>query len=392
MQAAGASMFTLEKMLARSSRAPGEELYEAVAEPLVALRPALTRLLEGASDEAARADLQEIARAISAAETFLAAARDFRKAEFGRLSLDLQPRLLREAMDELEVRWRQTAGPASLLTSYDGDPECAAKVDWARLHQVLDALVGHAIARSEGGVIEASLRARADGESVILSCTVRGNGPGVTEEYLARFRAGEITPQEAGGARPLLAIALASHLIRAMGGELSASANAGSGATFAFEARLEACSLATSADESPRRAGGRGAHVLIVDDNATNRIVVEALCGMFDCSSESVADGIEAVEAARAGRFDVILMDIKMPRMDGLAATREIRRLPGPEARTPIIALTANADLEDARDYLAAGMQAVVEKPIKPDRLLEALDLALSAPPAQLTGAASKAA
>ncbi|MGH6992252.1 MAG: ATP-binding response regulator, partial [Caulobacteraceae bacterium] len=213
-----------------------------------------------------------------------------------------------------------------------------------------------------------------------------------TEEYLARFRAGEITPQEAGGARPLLAIALASHLIRAMGGELSASANAGSGATFAFEARLEACSLATSADESPRRAGGRGAHVLIVDDNATNRIVVEALCGMFDCSSESVADGIEAVEAARAGRFDVILMDIKMPRMDGLAATREIRRLPGPEARTPIIALTANADLEDARDYLAAGMQAVVEKPIKPDRLLEALDLALSAPPAQLTGAASKAA
>jgi CheY-like chemotaxis protein len=118
----------------------------------------------------------------------------------------------------------------------------------------------------------------------------------------------------------------------------------------------------------------------VVDDNATNRMVAEALCEMFDCTSETAEDGMEAVEAARTGRFDLILMDIKMPRMDGIAATRAIRSLEGPEAMTPIVALTANVDPEDARSYLAAGMCCVVEKPIKPDRLLQAINTALTTP------------
>jgi CheY-like chemotaxis protein len=118
--------------------------------------------------------------------------------------------------------------------------------------------------------------------------------------------------------------------------------------------------------------------VLVVDDNATNRMVVEALCEMFDCSTESVVDGVEAVEAARAGRFDVILMDIKMPRMDGVTAAREIRKLPAPAGLVPIIALTANADPDEVAEYVAAGMRAVVEKPIKPERLMEALESALA--------------
>jgi CheY-like chemotaxis protein len=99
---------------------------------------------------------------------------------------------------------------------------------------------------------------------------------------------------------------------------------------------------------------------------------------MFDCSTESVVDGVEAVEAAKGGRFDVILMDIKMPRMDGVSAAREIRKLSGGAGRVPIIALTANADADEVAQYLAAGMRSVVEKPIKPERLLEALDNALA--------------
>jgi CheY-like chemotaxis protein len=118
-------------------------------------------------------------------------------------------------------------------------------------------------------------------------------------------------------------------------------------------------------------------------------MVVEALCEMFDCSTESVVDGMEAVEAARAGRFDVILMDIKMPRMDGVTATREIRKLAAPAGRVPIIALTANADADEVQQYLAAGMRSVVEKPIKPERLLEALDSALAERPASHTAAAA---
>ena len=120
------------------------------------------------------------------------------------------------------------------------------------------------------------------------------------------------------------------------------------------------------------------AHVLIVDDNATNRMVAEALCEMFDCTSEQAVDGVEALEAVQARSFDLILMDIKMPRMDGVAATRAIRALEGPASRTPIIALTANADPEDVRAYIEAGMNDVVEKPIKAERMLEALEAALS--------------
>ena len=131
--------------------------------------------------------------------------------------------------------------------------------------------------------------------------------------------------------------------------------------------------------------------MLVVDDNATNRMVAEALCEMFDCSSESAEDGLEAVEAARTGRFDLILMDIRMPRMDGVEAARAIRALPGRAGQVPIIALTANADPEDAKTYLATGMHSVVEKPIKPERLLAAMSSALEEPPAE-AGSASAAA
>ena len=114
--------------------------------------------------------------------------------------------------------------------------------------------------------------------------------------------------------------------------------------------------------------------MLIADDNATNRLVAETLCGMFGCTSESVEDGAQAVAAAASGRFDLILMDIKMPHLDGVGATRKIRGMAGSVAGIPILALTANADPWDAANYLAQGMDGVVEKPIKAERLLAAIN------------------
>jgi len=99
---------------------------------------------------------------------------------------------------------------------------------------------------------------------------------------------------------------------------------------------------------------------------------------MFGCSSELAEDGIEALQAVQENRYDLILMDIKMPRMDGVQATQAIRALDGPVSRIPIVALTANADPEDAKHYLSIGMAAVVEKPIKPERLRMAMNAALS--------------
>lgn len=116
----------------------------------------------------------------------------------------------------------------------------------------------------------------------------------------------------------------------------------------------------------------------MVDDNATNRFVAAKLLEMFGCTSEMAVNGQEAIDAVRVRRFDLVLMDIKMPVMDGVAATRSIRALPGPESRLPILALTANADERDELDYIAAGMDGVAQKPIQPDALLNAIRLVLA--------------
>ena len=100
-------------------------------------------------------------------------------------------------------------------------------------------------------------------------------------------------------------------------------------------------------------------HVLVADDNAANRFVAGKLLEMFGCTAEMVENGCEAVAAVAARPFDLVLMDIKMPVMDGVQATRAIRALPAPAGALPILALTANADERDERDYVAAGMNGV---------------------------------
>ncbi len=182
----------------------------------------------------------------------------------------------------------------------------------------------------------------------------------------------EIDPS---GLQAKLALTLCRRLVERMGGEIRAEANTGSGVTILFT--LLAPEVTNVETVDPESVLKRPAHVLVVDDNATNRMVAEALCEMFECTCECVEDGAEAVEAARTGRFDLILMDIRMPRMDGVEATRAIRALDGQPGEVPIIALTANADPEDAQSYLAHGMQCVVEKPIKPEKLLLAMNAAL---------------
>jgi CheY-like chemotaxis protein len=173
---------------------------------------------------------------------------------------------------------------------------------------------------------------------------------------------------------------LARGVLAGLNGEIRREANAGSSESAAFTLNLPAVTPETPSHAAVATAA-RAAHILVVDDNATNRMVAQSLVEMFDCTSESAEDGVEAVEAARTGRFDLILMDIRMPRMDGVAATRAIRALPGPVSATPIIALTANADPDDAEGYLAAGMNGVVEKPMKPEHLLAALQQALDGSP-----------
>jgi len=332
--------------------------------------------------DGAEAHVETIAEAARAALSLLDVALDLQRAEAGELAITPAPSRLQEVMDILDGRWRSRAEHAgvTLVVSYDGQPDCAAMVDETRLLQVFDALIGHAMAHAGRGMIEASLKARSSGTDVILVGRVRDNSAAFDGAYLkSLFQGGASGP---GGVGVQLGLVLAHRTVLAMAGRLEARANTGPGATMSFEIAAGVAIAAEAVDAAGQDGRpARTAHILVVDDNATNRMVVEALCEMFDFSTESVVDGVEAVEAAKAGRFDVILMDIKMPRMDGVTAAREIRRLAGPPGRVPIIALTANADPDEVGEYLAAGMRSVVEKPIKPERLMEALEAALSDAP-----------
>jgi CheY-like chemotaxis protein len=141
------------------------------------------------------------------------------------------------------------------------------------------------------------------------------------------------------------------------------------GSTFWFE-------IAAPAAEAPAAASAdgdallEGLHILVVEDNATNRMIATKMLEGLGARVETAEDGERGVGAVGRQAFDLILMDIQMPGIDGMEATRQIRALPGPVAGTPIIALTANV-LRHQRDlYLAAGMDGVIGKPISPAVLL----------------------
>lgn len=374
--------------------APGQTLFDRmvteVRTPLEGMLIASERLSKLRLPDDASAYVDSMAETSRHIIGLMETAQRLQQVEAGQARFSAEPRRLQDLMDEVESRWRLRAEAAgvTLMASFDGEPECSAELDAGQFHQIFDALIAHSLAHVRHGVIEASVIARTVEGGIAIEGRVRDNAGALSPDYLTRLFDVSGAPADAGGLGVQLGLALAARYVAGLGGQISAEANMGAGATVAFCFCAKAA-IAAPAEEAAGGETSRQAHILVVDDNATNRMVVEALCEMFDCSTESVTDGVEAVEAAKDGRFDVILMDIKMPRMDGVSATRAIRALTGPAGAAPIIALTANADPDEVREYLAAGMQTVVEKPIKPEKLLEALEQVLSAAEADRTAAAA---
>ena len=313
---------------------------------------------------------------------------DFSRADAGRLDLQQEPFGVASVLDDVAGLWASSAAEKSLdfAVDYEGPADLSALGDEVRLKQVFNNLVGNALKFTERGGVSVRLTAEHHDVYVHLAAEVVDTGPGVDDDRLAGIFhpfAQEDVGRTKGGAG--LGLAICRELIERMDGTIRAAHTPGGGLTVLFEATLFHAPGAGAVSQSePRPAAPtphRPLHVLIADDNATNRLVAETLCAMFDCTSQSVEDGVQAVEAACAGAFDLILMDIKMPRMDGLQAARRIRSMAGAVGAVPILALTANADPWDAADYLNAGMDGVVEKPIKPDSLFAAMIAATSPSP-----------
>jgi signal transduction histidine kinase/ActR/RegA family two-component response regulator len=310
---------------------------------------------------------------------------DLSRAEASGLELHEEPMLAPQVIDDVMSLWSAQAElkGVALNATYEGPADLWVLADRVRVQQVINNLVSNAMKFAPNGAVEVRLTAERLGDYVTLTGEVSDTGPGVPPDRLETiFNPFQQTEDgvRLGGAG--LGLAVCRQILERMDGRIEALANPDGGGLFRFTAPLHWLPEPASAVPvaCPVEAAGGALHVLIVDDNATNRMVAQTLCEMFGCTCETVEDGAAAVEAATTGRFGLVLMDIKMPGMDGVEATRLIRSGRTAGSLTPILALTANADPADAALYRQCGMNGVVEKPIKPERLLEAMSAVLGEP------------
>lgn len=267
------------------------------------------------------------------------------------------------------------------------DLPAAVEADSARLRQVLAHLIGNAIKFTDAG--DVSISAGYEHRAGRLRITVSDTGPGIAADLRDRLfqrftQADESISRRHGGAG--LGLVICKRLVELMGGEIGVESEAGSGSTFWF---VVPASGATPVAEVA--GGGEAlyvlpAHILVVDDVAANRELVRAMLTPLGHNVEEAADGAEAVRAAQRSRFDLILMDLQMPGMDGFTATRAIRATAEANKDTPILAFSASVLSESTDAAIEAGMVDYIGKPIQPMELLTKVAMWTSSPLAEDSG------
>jgi signal transduction histidine kinase/ActR/RegA family two-component response regulator len=279
------------------------------------------------------------------------------------------------------------------LTMEEGAAGCY-RGDPTRVRQILYNLLSNAVKFTPAGEIQALLSATPSG----LRLTVADTGVGIAPDALARLfnkfvQADDTTTRRFGGTG--LGLAICRELAVMMDGVIRVESEPGRGSTFVVDLPLPraegAAAAVREAAETPDDFDAASLKVLAAEDNEVNQLVLKTLLGQIGLEPTVVGDGRKALEAWRAARWDLILMDIQMPEMDGLAATAAIRaeELASGRARTPIVALTADALAHQTASYAARGMDGCVAKPIEAARLFEVLNLALNGPEAALEAASA---
>jgi signal transduction histidine kinase len=310
---------------------------------------------------------------------------DFSKIEAGHLVIDAVafdlPKLIGSAVRLLEARAVEKG--LALRFVWPDDAPRHIEGDPTRLRQVLLNLIGNAVKFTERGHVEIRLATwRIDGDRLRLRLTVADTGPGIADTVRGRlfemFSQGDTSINRRFGGTGL-GLAICRRLIEAMAGEIGVDSVPGQGSTFWFEIapKLGPIELAMRPSEPEAPVTTRAARVLVADDVPTNRRLIEAILNHLGHESMFVENGLQAVDAASREPFDVILMDMQMPEMDGIQATRAIRGLPGPAATTPIIALTADVVLVQRDEFEAAGVDGILVKPILWNDLQKAIARAL---------------
>lgn len=319
---------------------------------------------------------------------------DLSKLEAGRFTfeaIDFAPQALVEAVATVI---RASAKNRGLTVKVELDPNLPPTLrgDVARIRQVLLNLASNAVKFTDQGEVTISVTCQARRDLLAtVEWTVTDSGIGIAPEKLGQLfsdfaQADASISRRFGGTG--LGLAISRRIIEQMGGTIGVTSTPGQGSTFRFTLVLPWSQAQTSdqaggrdeADDLKARIAGldRPLKVLVAEDDAVNRMVVSKMLGSFDVELRVVADGAEAVAAASEGNYDVVLMDVRMPDMDGLAATRTIRAQGGRFEALPIIALTANAFPEDIKVCREAGMSDFLAKPLRKPALVAALLRALN--------------
>jgi CheY-like chemotaxis protein len=301
---------------------------------------------------------------------------DFSKVEAGKVELEVAPFHLRRSLEESVGLFRAAAAEKNLRLGCGLAPELPAWVagDGTRLRQVVLNLISNAVKFTSSGeiVLTAGLK-RQDEISYCIAIEVRDTGIGIAPEQLPRLfspfnQADASISRRYGGTG--LGLAISKRLVELMGGTIDVESRIGEGTCFRFTVRMgPAQEPAAPSDAPPPLLRAGHLKVLVAEDNVVNQRVVLKLLQKLGVNADLVADGSQAVAAALERSYDLVLMDVQMPELDGLSATREIRRLL-PHDRQPLIfGLTAHATTEYRDICIGAGMNGYLTKPLEPGKL-----------------------
>jgi signal transduction histidine kinase/ActR/RegA family two-component response regulator len=266
--------------------------------------------------------------------------------------------------------------------------------DPVRVRQCVSNLLSNAVKFTSAGEVEVVISAAAAGGAEhMVKVEVRDSGIGMTQDvqdklFSAFTQADGATTRQFGGTG--LGLAISRRLARLMGGDITVASEPGKGSTFTLTFRARVAGAATGEQHNaarpqgaPKAAGLRGVRVLLTDDNAVNRQVVKLFLAPQGCDVTEATNGKEALDALARQPFDIVLLDVHMPVMDGQEAIRRIRASSAPWATVPVIALTADAMSGDRERYLALGMSDYVSKPVDQRELVARMYAVLGAEPAE---------
>jgi signal transduction histidine kinase/ActR/RegA family two-component response regulator len=309
---------------------------------------------------------------------------DFAKIEAGKLELESVLFDLRLTLRAVTAVLLPQAHAKALKIYSELAPDVPRWVigDPGRLRQVLVNVAGNAVKFTERGWVRIAAEL-ADGDSgrCIVRFRVDDTGIGIPEDQLERIF-GEFTQADSSTTRRFggtgLGLSIARRLVELMGGQIGCTSRVGEGSSFWFTVPLtegsEPLEVPTAGPTACFHGGWRRRRVLVVEDNPVNRTIAVRLLAREGCEVDAVETGREAVEICASSEYDLVLMDIHMPEMDGYEATRRIRAQEGPGRRTPIVAVTASSVEDDRRRCLESGMDDFLSKPFDADGLRQLLE------------------